>query len=263
MSSIDSLKLILRNSLLEPFKKVVRFIMLKKEIPKQQAELEFWLNFYKEVTLQPRIADVFKKISLGRLEERKEFNLSEEQWAELSAKERLLEIGKTMTFPRYRNDLGITVDELAGKRVLDVGCGPMGALSWFEAGFRVGVDELICEYSKLGYPLNEHSVIYVKGVAETLPFADSQFDAVISANALDHVDNFEKAISEIYRVLKPNGKMYLSFNYRENPSTTEPVVLSDTRVKNVLSLYFIFDKVKSESTEFGYSKNCYHGYVRK
>jgi ubiquinone/menaquinone biosynthesis C-methylase UbiE len=94
------------------------------------------------------------------------------------------------------------------------------------------------------------------------PFPDSQFDVVISVNALDHVQNFETAISEIYRVLKPNGKIYLSFNYQDQPTATEPIVLSDKRVEEVLSVYFAFAKVKSEPTEFGYSKNCYHGSKR-
>ena len=239
-------------------------IIPEKKISKQQAELDFWGTLYNEIAKAPRTVDVFQRISSSfPLEKRKEFHLIGERWAHLDIRQRLLELGRTISFPRYKNDFNIGDNDFAGKCVLDVGCGAMGALTWFESEFRVGVDELIIEYQKIGYPLDAHPILYVKGVAEDLPFPDSQFDVVISINALDHVENFETAISEIHRVLKSDGKIYLNFNYQSKPTTTEPIVLSDERVERALFPYFIFTKVKSETTEFAYSKNCYHGSVRK
>jgi SAM-dependent methyltransferase len=52
--------------------------------------------------------------------------------------------------------------------------------------------------------------IDVNGDGQLLPFKDNLFDTVISIDVLEHVADPSKFISEIYRVLKPNGKVILS-----------------------------------------------------
>jgi len=46
--------------------------------------------------------------------------------------------------------------------------------------------------------------------AEDIPYNDSTFDVVIANHMLYHVDNIQKALSEICRVLKPGGYLYCS-----------------------------------------------------
>ena len=48
-------------------------------------------------------------------------------------------------------------------------------------------------------------ITYDKGVGEKLPYADNSFDAVFCCDVLEHVRDLPKVISEISRVLKPNG----------------------------------------------------------
>lgn len=48
------------------------------------------------------------------------------------------------------------------------------------------------------------------GCAEKIPFKDQMFDAVVMSDVLEHVENEEKSLEEIYRVLKPNGKFLLT-----------------------------------------------------
>ena len=58
-------------------------------------------------------------------------------------------------------------------------------------------------------PLNSHiNIDYVVGSVEKLPFPDAIFDSVVATLIYCSVDNPEKALSEVYRVLKPGGKMY-------------------------------------------------------
>lgn len=58
-------------------------------------------------------------------------------------------------------------------------------------------------------PLNSHiNINYVVGSVEKLPFSDEIFDSVVSTLVYCSVDNPEKALSEVYRVLKPGGRMY-------------------------------------------------------
>ncbi len=54
----------------------------------------------------------------------------------------------------------------------------------------------------------------VRGIAETLPFPDATFDRVLIDSAIDHLANPERSLAEMTRVLKPDGRMVVSFvNY--------------------------------------------------
>ena len=88
-------------------------------------------------------------------------------------------------------------------RILDLGCGTgalLGALppdSW-----AVGVDfsARALEHSHArGLPRLVH------GDGRRLPFCDAAFDAVISLDTIEHIDDHEAAAAEIARVLKPGG----------------------------------------------------------
>jgi len=46
------------------------------------------------------------------------------------------------------------------------------------------------------------------GKAESLPFRNGFFDLVVSNAVLEHVGDIGETIQEMYRVLKPNGKIY-------------------------------------------------------
>jgi 2-polyprenyl-3-methyl-5-hydroxy-6-metoxy-1,4-benzoquinol methylase len=51
----------------------------------------------------------------------------------------------------FTEHFGIDREFYAGKRILDIGCGPRGSLEWAdEAAERVGADPLADEYLKLG-----------------------------------------------------------------------------------------------------------------
>ncbi len=45
-----------------------------------------------------------------------------------------------------------------------------------------------------------------QGYAHDLPFADNYFDIVVSTWVLEHIDQAQESMNEIYRVLKPGGK---------------------------------------------------------
>jgi len=55
----------------------------------------------------------------------------------------------------------------------------------------------------------DRSVNYQTSKAEELPFADSQFDLHICDNVLDHCDEVQKVFSEMRRVLRDSGIIYL------------------------------------------------------
>jgi SAM-dependent methyltransferase len=50
----------------------------------------------------------------------------------------------------------------------------------------------------------------VLGVGEVLPFRDDVFDLVVSVAVLEHVRDPFRCASELYRVLKPGGELYIA-----------------------------------------------------
>ena len=70
---------------------------------------------------------------------------------------------------------------------------------------------------------------FVRAFAEDMPFPSASFDAVISVNAIDHVDDFARAASEISRVLKKDGVLRMQVHYHP-PRELEPYSLTDEDV---------------------------------
>jgi ubiquinone/menaquinone biosynthesis C-methylase UbiE len=125
----------------------------------------------------------------------------------------------------YTTNFGWEAGFYRGKRILDIGCGPRGSLEWAtEAGMRIGLDPLAGAYRQLG--TKRHSMYYVAGGAEHLPFRAASFDMVCAFNALDHVDALAEVIGEIKRVLAPQGHFLLLSEIHRHPTRMEPSVYS-------------------------------------
>jgi SAM-dependent methyltransferase len=138
----------------------------------------------------------------------------------------------------YLRDLCLRADSFAGKRVADIGSGPMPTLLVFENCERYCIDHLLAAYRWHGFPLDEFekSIHWVTAKAEQLPVPDGFFDVIISRDALDHVDDFEKTANELKRVLAPGGWMHFSINYH-TPTSSEPQEVDDHRVLRDFSGY--------------------------
>lgn len=95
-----------------------------------------------------------------------------------------------------------------GLKILDIGCGG-GLLSeeFAKHGAEVtGVDisENSIKIAQQHAKLNNLEIEYKVGIAENLPFTEN-FDVVVCTDVLEHVENLEKCLSEVTRVLKPSG----------------------------------------------------------
>ncbi len=97
-----------------------------------------------------------------------------------------------------------------GDRVLDVACGT-GALTLAAAkiagppGSVVGLDanpEMLAVARR-----KPAQIDWQEGTAEALPFSDNSFDAVVSQFGFMFFEDKPKALFEMMRVLKPNGRL--------------------------------------------------------
>lgn len=140
---------------------------------------------------------------------------------------------------RYCKHLFVEPTYFSGRNVLEIGPGPLG-LSRFFAGARVwGVDPLLDAYDLAGYPTTRHGIVYVESRAENMRiFNNGEFDAAISVNAIDHVDDFAKAISEVERVVRSDGEIRIEVHYHA-PTVTEPNVLNDDIVRSAFGMFNI------------------------
>lgn len=100
-------------------------------------------------------------------------------------------------------------------KFLDYGCGKGEFISKLKNkvkyiyGFDVDPEKI--KIVKTKYPFVKLRIIKVK---DKLPYSDNFFNSVSMFHVLEHVDSEKQAINEIYRVLKPNGVLYLASPYK-------------------------------------------------
>tara|TARA_Y100000994_G_scaffold247244_1_gene252201 strand:- start:417 stop:1121 length:705 start_codon:yes stop_codon:yes gene_type:complete len=104
--------------------------------------------------------------------------------------------------------------------MLDVGCGEgrhiFGVMQDYPNMKCVGLDmdEESLIKAEEGYEyfktISNTETDFLKGSAYELPFEDNTFDLIVCSEVLEHLHEYNDAIKEIYRVLKPGGKFYAS-----------------------------------------------------
>lgn len=99
-------------------------------------------------------------------------------------------------------------------RILEVGSGPIGIVSYLKWGERYAIDPLSDFYKEnpLLVTLRDANVNYITGKGEEIPFPDGHFSIVILDNVLDHVSAPGAVLREIHRVLAANGLLYMELN---------------------------------------------------
>jgi ubiquinone/menaquinone biosynthesis C-methylase UbiE len=99
-------------------------------------------------------------------------------------------------------------------KILELGCGP--AYLWQENigrmpnGWRMTLSDLssgMLDAAWRNLVVSGRAFQFKEIDAQSIPFEDETFDAVIANHMLYHVPNRQKAIAEIKRVLTPNGRL--------------------------------------------------------
>lgn len=115
---------------------------------------------------------------------------------------------------RTRRERVLELVDRAGGKALDVGCGAgrmapalvdLGYQFWGVDAAPAMIDEGRRRY---GDRANTHFSV---GSAQRLDFDDAVFDLVLCMGVIDRIQNWEKAIAEMTRVLRPGGALIISF----------------------------------------------------
>jgi len=110
--------------------------------------------------------------------------------------------------------------EYAQKDVLEIGCGlGLDLAQYARGGARVvgtELSEVSLQLARQCFAAYGLPGVFLVADAENLPFAEAAFDLVYAHGVLHHTPNTEKAIAEIYRVLRPGGRTLVMLYHKHS-----------------------------------------------
>lgn len=112
-----------------------------------------------------------------------------------------------------------------GQKVLDIGCGwgriAIGLLARFPtlkvSGIDISEEAISRAPSLIEKETGISDVDLHVGSAEELPFADNSFDCITSSRVFQYIQDPQKAMQEVMRVLKAHGRVTISVPNKYNP----------------------------------------------
>jgi ubiquinone/menaquinone biosynthesis C-methylase UbiE/uncharacterized protein YbaR (Trm112 family) len=177
-------------SAIYPVHKRLPYLIYETELEAQKKqEMQGWVNLWNKKGMyeNPTLEDSFRLPYVGGI------------WTDVAR-----------MFDMALEEMNLQGDEL----ILDIGAGQGWAARYFaEKGCQVvAVDIVADEWYGLGraWAIMDHAGVYFEPAladGEKLPFFDNTFDIVFLCGALHHFENFERVLAQIYKVLKPGGRI--------------------------------------------------------
>lgn len=145
--------------------------------------------------------------------------------------------------------------------ILDFGCGQKPYKSLFtNATEYVGVD-----IENEAHIHDKEDIDYFYD-GKTLPFEDESFDNVFASEVLEHVFNYEEIMPELYRVLKPNGKILITvpFAWEEHEVPYDNCRFTHFGIESLLKKYnFQIENMEKSGHFFAVNSQYWINYLRE
>ncbi len=151
----------------------------------------------------------------------------------------------------------MTAQQKATARILEIGSGPIGIVTYLNWGERYTLDPLEEFYaadatlSKLRNP----EVRYGQGGGEKIPFESGRFTLVILDNVLDHVHQAGQVLSEIHRVMARGGLFYIAVNIHTPWGGFLHRILSKLKIDRGHPYTFTKDSIRRFLSAHGFTIN--------
>ena len=119
--------------------------------------------------------------------------------------------GSPISETRLNRCLGDMKDKLAGKSVLEAGC---GAGRFTEVLLKKGAILVSSDLSSAvevnieNFPVSDKHIV-IQADINDMPFADESFDVVICLGVIQHTTNSEKTIEDLYKLVKKGGTLVI------------------------------------------------------
>lgn len=139
----------------------------------------------------------------------------------------LLNVGDMSLKRRARRIIEETNPQ-TGEAIIDLGCGT-GYYLYLLSNLPLNLkltgfdnDKKALEEARL-LLFNNESINFIMGDMHKMPFKDKSFDKIVMSEVLEHVENDEQALKEVYRILKPNGILVISVPSINYPFFWDPI----------------------------------------
>lgn len=166
--------------------------------------------------------------------------------------------------------LGIETDPAlnewcARQSAVEIGAGPCPALSaaprWRRA---VAVDPLARGYAEEGLLTSAAGhVTYLEATGERIPLPTGFADLVIIENALDHVSDPSTVVTEIRRLLRPGGLLWMLVDLSEYSDHMHPHPFNEARLRSLLAGFEVVSEKITDHHSHPKAYGEYRGLLRQ
>jgi SAM-dependent methyltransferase len=105
--------------------------------------------------------------------------------------------------------------EVAGRRILDAGCGsgPLSAALRDRGAVVTGFDSSAGMLQLARRRLGDDADLHLADLGRPLPFPDGAFDDVVASLVLHYLEDWTAPLAELRRVLRPGGRLIASVDH--------------------------------------------------
>jgi ubiquinone/menaquinone biosynthesis C-methylase UbiE len=160
------------------------------------------------------------------------------------------------------------------KKILDLGCNDgtffqMLFQNSLNGSYKVGLDmdPVVVREARKKEAFDGLTVADIR----RMPYSDDAFDIIISNSTLEHVEDIDRAISEINRVLKPGGQIIFTvpsdkfikvvFPFLNLFSLPRRKMILKSRYFGIINILSTFDWMEKINSETGFKINYFGTYM--